>query len=182
MAANLTVSERAYVVKELTLGVTHAQIKQKFPAVFGRTIHMRSIARISLASQSQINLGKETIVREGSTTAIGIKRKTYELIERRVDRALSDDDKIVQLRADLHSGKISEPEFKRKRDLYEEMTINELVKLSDAMHAQGKNEKDDPPSPQDMAALSALMAGIKAGNPVQLIQFLNGRRSENQAA
>lgn len=170
------------MIKELTLGVSKTDIAAKFPAQFDRTLSMKTIARIEMASKNQIDLGKETIVREGTTSAIGIKRKAYDLIERRVDRALSDDDQIAQLRLDLRSGKITEPEFKRKKELYEELTINELVKLSDAMHAQGKNEKDDPPSPQDMAALSALMAGIKAGNPVQLIQFLNGRRSENQAA
>jgi hypothetical protein len=61
------------------------------------------------------------------------------------------------------------------------MTVNELVKVSEAMHTQSKGEDKEPVSPQDQAALAALIAGIQSGNPVQLIQVL-GQRAESPAA
>jgi len=177
MAARLSNEQRRYVVKQLTLGSQYAQIQESFEKAYGRTVNVATIRRLRQSNLPAISQGRALIAQEGATSAVLLKQKAHQLIENRLDEAIEDASVIKDLRLQLRAGSITEREFKQKLELYRELTINELTKVSEAMHNQSKGEDPDPVTPQDQAALSALIAGINAGNPVQLIQVLNNRNA-----
>lgn len=172
MAARLTAEQNAFIVKELTLGAIYAEIQERFEKRFKRSVGDITLTRIKQKNQAVIANSRDAIAADGAASARKIKQKSYELLEGRLDDALADADRIRELRQQLRDGEINEVQYKNKVALHEQLTITELTKVSEAMNSQSKGEKDDPITPQDQAALAALLAGIQAGNPVQLIQVL----------
>lgn len=183
MAARITSEQKRFVVKHITLGATAKEIGVAFEKQFGRPIHPMSVSRIRHDNVVSIAQGREIIGAEAVTSATLIKQKTNQLLEARLDDAIEDSVEIRKLRRELRNGTITPGQFKQKVEVYEQLTINELVKVSDAMAEQSKNDKNDTPlSPTDQAALAALVAGIQAGNPVQLIQLIQSKATENPEA
>lgn len=172
----LILSEKTYVVKQMTLNKTYSQIKKNFKKRYGRNISDTSLVRIRRENMNAIVVGQQHIVETGATTAVSIKQKSYRLMEQRLDNAIEDETEISELRRKYRSGEISEGVYKESLKKYEQLTINELVKVSEAMHNQSKKDGDEPPvTPQDQAAFAALLAGIQSGNPVAIVQhFANG--------
>lgn len=167
--------QREYIVQLLALGNTKPEIIKKFEERYHRRINPSTIIR--LKKQQSVAIGEAHDVLATRSEIIGaaaLKQKTHRLINTRLDRAIEDESVIDKLRNQLAAGEITRDEFDRDAARYEVLTINELTKLSDAMHNQAKNSDEDPAlTPQDQAALQLLMQGINSGNPLQLIQVLN---------
>lgn len=182
MAAKLTDPQIRYVVKQLSLGATKAVIQEQFQKEFGRGISVITIGRIRKTNTQAITESRALIAADGAVSAAVLKQKAHQLMESRLDEAIEDASELKKIRKQLQAGEINEVQYKNKVALYRELTINELTKVSEAMHSQTKGEKDDPVTPQDQAALAALLAGIQSGNPVQLIQVLTRRGAGIQVA
>ena len=167
--------QRDYIVQLLALGNTKPQIIEKFEVRYGRRINPTTITRLKARQRDAVSDAHEVMANSSPMVgADALKQKTYKLINNRLDRAIEDESEIDKLRARFRAGEIDKKEFEMEAARYEVLTINELTKLSDAMHDQSKGSDDDPNlSPQDHAALSMLVSGIQNGNPVQLIQVLN---------
>lgn len=172
MAARLTIPEKSYIVKLMTLGEYNANIQAKFKDHYGRSVSEVTLARLRKANLSAISEARAVIASDAASSAALIKQKSHQLIEAKLDDAIEDNDELRKLRHQFQTGVLSEEMYKAKRKLYSELTINELTKISENMHNQAKSEDDDGTSPQDQAALAALIAGIQSGNPVQLIQVV----------
>lgn len=169
----LNSTQTQYVVKCLTLGNTHKEIQKKFDLRYERKLNLITIGRIKKRHLETIGAGKTAIVHDGTVKAATLKQKSYQLIEAKLDAALEDNTELQKLRKEFQSGTLSESTYKQKRALYEELTINELSKISESLHNQGKDDKADPTTPQDQAAMAALLEAVKLGNPINLIQMLN---------
>lgn len=181
MATRINDEQVGWVVKQMCQGVFHKDIATEFKKLFQRNISPSTLARINERNLTAINEARQIIAKDATTSAIRTKHKLHELMEHRVDDALEDYSDLRALRKQFQNGEINEVEYKRKRDLYEQLTMSEIVKTSEALHSQTKGEDTDPVGPQDQAALAALIAGIQAGNPVQLIQVLTDREGSPSA-
>lgn len=167
--------QRDYIVQLLALGNTKPEIIDKFEERYKRRINPSTIIRLKKQQKEEIAEAHDVLaVRSEVVGAAALKQKTHRLINNRLDRAIEDESVIDKLRAQLRAGEITRSQYDEECARYEVLTINELTKLSDAMHQQAKTDDSDPLlTPQDQAALQLLMAGINQGNPLQLIQVLN---------
>lgn len=181
MAARLTQEQKRYVVKHLTLGTSYRTMQVSFQEKFDRTINRVTIAKYRRDNAATINGGRELMVQEAASSGAKLKQKAYGIMDRRLDRVIEDESELQKLRQQLRSGEITESTYKFKVSLYEKMTTNELINITEAMTKQSKGNEDDPVTPQDQAALTALVAGIQSGNPVQLIQIMSGRAGNPEA-
>lgn len=172
MAARLTISEKNYLVKLMTLGEYNSNIQTKFNDLYGHPVSEVTLARLRKANLDAIEQARSVIASSAASSAALIKQKSHQLIESKLDDAIEDTDQLRKLRRQFQDGELTEEAYKAKRKLYSELTINELTKISENMHNQAKSEDDDGTSPADQAALAALIAGIQSGNPVQLIQVV----------
>ena len=175
MAAPLKLHQKQYIIQLLALGNTKRQINEKLKERYKRTVHPDTIMRIKKKHELEIADAHDVIAAGSEMVgATALKQKTYRLINRKLDRAIEDESDIDRLRAQLKAGEITKSQFDTEVARYEVLTINELAKLSDAMHTQSKNSDEDGAlTPQDQAALQLLVEGIRSGNPMQLIQVLN---------
>lgn len=170
----LNPEETRYVVKRLTLGDSYPDVQAAFATKFGgRVLNLTTIGRLKKKHVNAITDGRASIANEGAVSATMLKQKSYQLIEGKLDAALEDASEIRKLRKQLQSGELTETQFKSKMALYENLTINELSKVSEAMHNQAKGTTDNPNTPEDAAAITALLASIQSGNPINIIQMLN---------
>lgn len=164
-----------YITQLIALGDTKPAIIQKVLTRYGRKIHPTTIINIKKRNRNNISDARDVIA--ASADIIGpaaLKQKAYRLINKRIDRAEDDEGKIQELRNQLRAGEIDRDEFDKQVVLYERMTINELIKVTDSMHNQSKSGDDEKSLTQaDQAALQMLVNGINTGNPLQLIQVLN---------
>lgn len=179
MAKRLRNDERAFIIKQLTLGLTYAEVMEAFEKKFEHTVSKMTLVRVRAQSVDQITQGRSIIATEAATSSVLLRQKSNQLLERRLDDALEDSNKFRELRLKLQTGRISLVQYKKDVEHLERLTINELTKVSEAMHNQSKTDKDDPVSPHDQAALAALIAGIQSGNPVNLVQVITSRATES---
>lgn len=181
MAARITAEQERFIVSQLTLALPYTAIQEKFLKKFNRTINPITLGRVRKKQLPAIIQGKQMIAEEGAVNATLLKQKSHRLLDARLEAAISDQTEIEKLRKQLQNGEISMATYKDKVAVYERLTVTELVKVSESMHTQAKGEDDDVVSPQDQAALAALIAGIQSGNPVQLIQVLGNQSVPNTA-
>lgn len=175
MAAPLKTHERNYVIQLLSLGNTKAEIVAKFEAKYHRSIHHTTISRLKSKNAPAISEAHEIIA--GGSEIIGanvLKQKTYRLMDRKLDRALEDDDQMALLRQQLKAGEIDQEFFNTEAAKLEKISIRELTAIADSMHTHAKQGDEEPAlSAADQAALTLLMQGINSGNPMTLVQVLN---------
>jgi hypothetical protein len=175
--------ERQFVIQMGVLGNSRQQIANKFLEKYGRTINLRTVTRIWKESRDEMDEAQKAIQNQGLTIVTGdaLKQKSYNVLNRRLERAEKDESEIEKLRIKLRAGEITLSDFNRDCAKYEQLTINELVKVADMgfVHSQ-KNGEGPALTPEDQAALAVLTEGLKNGNPLQLIQVLNP--TINQAA
>lgn len=172
----LTTEQRAFVVNKLASGRTQSEIIEAFEAEFDRSIVKQTISKIRKQSQYQIETTAQSIEDRAISTAKAIKARSYTLIDSKLKRALADEDKLLTLRQRYLDSEITWKEYQHQLHGFTELTTNELVKIADTMHNHTKKDEDEAPS-ADRAALEALVEGIRSGNPVQLVQILNGSTS-----
>jgi len=173
MAAPLKQNEVALIVQSISLGDTRAETMAKFTKEFGRTINEITVSRVKARNLALIASTRQQIVNTGAITALRLKERSYKIIDRRLNRAEADESEIDKLRVQLQKGEITQAVFKEKVAVYEQLTLNELIKVADHAVVASKGQDDDPPSAADQAAFAMLVQGIKSGNPIQLIQVLN---------
>ena len=175
MAAPLKRHERNYVVQLLALGNTVKEITAKFEDRYKHSIHQTTISRIK--SQNAVAISDAHEVLAGSSEIVGanaLKQKTYKLIDKKLDRAIEDDDQIAILRQQLKAGEIDQEFFNIEYAKLEKISIRELTAIADSMHQHAKQGDEEPVlSAADQAALQLLMKGINSGNPLTLVQVLN---------
>lgn len=168
--------ERDFVIQLGVLGNSRQQIANKFLEKYGRTINLRTITRIWRESRDEMDEAQKSIINQGMTLVTGdaLKQQSYTLLHRRMKRAEADESEIEKLRIKLRAGEISEGDFNLSCKKYEQLTINELVKVADLGFVHGQKSGEGPAlTPEDQAALALLTEGLKNGNPFQLIQVLN---------
>lgn len=165
-----------YVVHLGVLGNTRAQIREKFHAKYNRPIHERTITKIWRDNKVQMDEAQNTIAQSGLEILTGdaLKQRSYQLLDTRLKRAQSDESEIEKLRARFLAKEITAQEFDRECARYEQLTINELVKIADMGFEHAHKAGEGPAlTPEDQAALTLLTEGLRSGNPLQLIQVLN---------
>jgi len=168
--------ERDFVIQLGVLGNQRQQIATKFLEKYGRTINLRTITRIWKESRDEMDEAQKSIINQGMTLVTGdaLKQRSYTLLERRMKRAESDETEIEKLRIKMRAGEITEAQFNIDCRNYEQLTINELVKVADMGFVHGQKSGEGPAlTPEDQAALALLTEGLKNGNPFQLIQVVN---------
>lgn len=168
--------ERDFVIQMGVLGNTRSQIAEKFLTKYGRTINLRTVTRIWKESKDEMDEAQNAIVNQGMTLVTGdaLKQSSYNVLARRLKRAEADESEIEKLRIKLRAGEITKHDFDRDCARYEQLTINELVKVADMGFVHGQKAGEGPAlTPEDQAALALLTEGLKNGNPFQLIQVVN---------
>jgi hypothetical protein len=182
MAAPLHPYEKDFIIHMGTLGSTRKEIVADFKKRYGRPLHTRTITLLWRENRERMDEARRALITPQMQNLTGdlLKRKSYGLIKRRLDRAEADESEIERIRLRFKAGQISKHEFDEQVARYEQLTITELVKLAD-MGAEHARKNNDGPTltPEDQAALSLLTEGLKNGNPLQLIQVINPKMFPN---
>lgn len=168
--------EREFVIHSGVLGDTRASIQKKFLDKYGRTINERTITRIWRENRIQMDDAKAAIINNDMNLISGdsLKQEAYLLLHQRLSRAKTDDSEIAKLRSQRIAGEITKHEYDVAISRYEQLTVNELVKIAEmGFDHNHKGNESAALTPEDQAALSLLMEGLKSGNPMQLLQVLN---------
>lgn len=107
-----------------------------------------------------------------------VRSKSLRMLNRKLDRASTDDLEIQQLDEDYRTGKIELSEYKRKKAGLIDLSVKDLATLSEKMHSQMKNGPGAPGGDGgsnapalDGKLLSKLMAAIQSGDILTLTQL-----------
>lgn len=168
--------EREFVIHSGVLGETRASIQKKFLEKYGRTINERTITRIWRENRIQMDDAKAAIINNDANLISGdsLKQEAYLLLHQRLSRATTDEGELAKLRSQYKTGELSKHEYDVARSRYEQISINELVKIAEmGFEHNHKGNESAALTPEDQAALALLMEGLKNGNPMQLLQVLN---------
>lgn len=168
--------QKDYIMHLGVLGNTRAQIREKFIAKYSRPVNPRTISRIWKENKEQMDEAQNSIASQGMDMVTGdsLKQRSYKIMDRRLHRAETDESEIEKLRVQLRAGEITKQQFNASCAQYEQLTINELVKVAAMGFEHSQKGKEGPAlTPEDQAALSLITEGLKSGNPFQLIQVLN---------
>lgn len=169
----LSLNEKRWLVKRMTLNMKYADIIEKFEEKFGRTLNPITLSRLKQKQLGTITKAQAQIVEQGAIQAASLQQQSYRLLQHKMNNAEEDVTQLDKLRKQWRNGEITDKEYKKRRQLYEDMTVGELTNIANAAHMHSKGKEDDPHSPADDAAFNLLIEGIRAGNPVQVVQVLN---------
>lgn len=181
----LTRNQESWIVKRISLHQPYHKIKAEFEQKFGRSINPMTISRVKKRYIDVVTHVQDKIIENNVINSAAIKQQSYRLIQRKMDKAEGDMNELDTLTKKLRSGEISRSTYDDLKKTYETVTLSELTRVADSAHTHMKGAEDDPARPEDEAALKMLIAGIQAGNPVQLVQVLNptiNQTSKNQEA
>lgn len=175
-AGPLATYHKEFIIHMGVLGNTRAQVVEKFSERYHRPLHPRTVSKVWKENRETIDDAQRTITNQGLEILSGdaLKQKSYSLIDKRLTRAQADESDIEKLRIQLKAGQITKQVFDVECSRYEQLTINELVKIADMGFEHSTKGGEGPAlTPEDQAMLSAMTEGLRSGNPFQLIQVLN---------
>lgn len=170
---HLNPNQKSWIIKRITLNNSYTEIKKEFQIKFGRSLNIMTISRLKNKHIDVVTAGKNKIIENAAIESAAIKQQSYRLLARKMDRAEEDMTELDKLRRLFQTGQIDSKEYKRRRTLYEDLTVSELTNVANAAHSHMKGIEDEAARPEDAAALKMLVASIQSGNPVNLIQMLN---------
>lgn len=168
--------QKEFVVHMGVLGKTRSEIVIAFAARYNRSLNPRTISKIWKDNKDKMNEAQTHLATQGMTLVSGdsLKQKSYKILDGRLSRAQADESDIEKLRIRLRAGEITKRDFDAECDRYEQLTINELVKIADMGFEHAHKANEGPAlTPEDQATLDLLTQGLRNGNPLQLIQVLN---------
>lgn len=130
-------------------------------------IALQSVGNIKKRNKANLQIIEQKLLTKATEDALSIKHNANKKISKRLMR----DDKATQIldkaNDDYLNDRIDIKEYTEMVRRVKELTINELVSVSKAMHDQS-SELEKPPATQ--SDLAALAAAIRSGDEVKITQ------------
>ena len=163
----------------LARGDTHQQIVDWLDTEKGVSISIASVGVIKKRNDEGIKFMKGELLKHETTMATSILEKSRRLIDKRLDKALSLEETLKQLREKFNKGEMTDTDYYHAVDveLRNRLSVAELNALSKESFNQSQLEANKPTSitespAQAKAHLETLLHAIAKGDDQAILKAI----------
>lgn len=144
-----------------------------------------SVKNIKDRNPDTLQIMKTKLIDNKITSAAKILSKSHKLIEGRLDQIEDDDGRRRELDLMLENDEIDQKEWRTRRSVLRDASINELTSVSREMFSQSQIEQGKPTNISGNQEASQYMLditeAIKSGDTVKLQQIIFNPKETNEA-
>lgn len=168
--AKLNSADQTRVVAMIARGDTYDSIKRVL-STEGIDIGISAISEVKRRNMDALRYMQDALIQHEAHQSTKILSKSRRLIERKLDRALSQDEEFADIKERYASGEIDEFQLKRLMELAmrQELSVGELTSLTKEAFNQSQVEQGKPTSITENPAqakenLKTLLEAINSGD------------------
>lgn len=166
---HLTIEEETKIVALLARGDTQESIEKEIG------ISQQTVSAVKKRNKENLAIISQKMLAKATEDALSIKQDANAKISHRLKR----DDKAAQILDKAYDQYLNEEidlkQFTEAARRIKELSINELVSVSKAMHDQSTAEEKPPATQSDLAALAM---AIRSGDEVKITQAVFNAQSD----
>lgn len=169
------------IVRQLVQKKSYKDIVKHINDKFERKINVQTVGRIRNRNLERIINARELVVKNAAVQAIDIQQRAYRLLDKKLERAEVQDDEMEKIRKKYRAGLLSRGEYLAEIESYEQVTLSQIAQVLGSVKDDKKAGAPEM-TPADTAALQLMVEGIKAGNPINLVQILRQTSEQSPEA
>lgn len=174
----LSTQTETQIIAMIARGDTYGAIQQAFK-LKDESISISTISTVKKRNLEALKYMQGVIVEQSTNQSTKILAKSRELIDRKLDRALKQDDEIAEIKQKFEDGELESSEFMHLLDraTKHELTVTELTSLTREMFNQSQVEQGKPTSISDNPAqakenLKTLLEAINNKNETAILEAI----------
>lgn len=174
----LSTQTETQIIAMIARGDTYGAIQQALKAK-DESVSIQTITAVKKRNLEAFKYMKGVMVEQATNQSTKILAKSRELIDRKLDRALRQNDEVLELTQQFEDGDIEREEFHvlLNRAEKHELTVQELTSLTREMFNQSQVEQGKPTSISDNPAqakenLKTLLEAINNKNETAILEAI----------
>lgn len=176
----LTTAEEVKMVAMLARGDTQETIRKNMRE-FGRAnVSNNTIVAVRKRNRENIEMLKDKLMAIEEADALSIKRKSNEIIKKRLHQVEQEDEIVAKANKEMIEGDMPHEIYERLMRTMKPTTLQELVAVSKEMHQQARLEPVEAPK-SNTNNMEALAKAIEAGDEVILNQMIVNKSESTNA-
>lgn len=179
MAKKLDAQTETQVVAMIARGDTHQKIVDWLKEEKGIDMSVKTITLVKSRNSETLKFMKSELVKHQTTAATGILEKSRRLIDKKLDRAMTVEEEVKELKKLFKQGKMTLSEYYTNLDIImkNHLTVTELNALTKESFNQSQIEANKPTSitsnpAEAKANLERLLIAIKSGDQSEMIKSI----------
>lgn len=131
------------IVKWMAHGMPYKDILERLEEENSLKINMQTLTNIKKRNYDKLDQFREAIIKEEAATASVLHQRSNKMLQKKLDKADQDTDYLQELKQKYVDGEIDIKEFNQQVEKLEEVSIDQLLKISKEMHSQTSGSSEN---------------------------------------